>query len=102
MVVMSFPSIQSLLAHGPGSWSKWTVAGALSLSYLVLVRVLRWRRYNALHAKYGPDKMKTLTPLEAQLIVHEAALWDIPFINTEALSFALFKTYGIVSKTSRR
>jgi hypothetical protein len=92
--------MQSLLTHipPPHTWSKWTITSTLSISYLVLVRLLRWRRYNALHAKYPPDKMKTLTPQEAQLIVHEAALWDIPFINTEALSFALFKTYGIVSE----
>jgi hypothetical protein len=80
----------------PLSWSKWTIAGVGFLAYLCLVRNLRWRRYNALHAKYE-RRIKNLTLQDAQEIVHESSFWDIPLIIHHAMSFALFKTYGIVS-----
>jgi hypothetical protein len=85
----------------PLSWSKWTIAGVGALGYICLVRALRWRRYNAMLAKYG-HKGEGLTLQEAQKIVQESAFWDIPLILNHAMSFALFKTYGIVSAPPKR
>jgi hypothetical protein len=74
-----------------------TVVCALGLAYLCLVRALRWRRYNAVHKKFGPRyTSKTLTPEEAQQVMHLSAFWDMPLLMNYALAFALFKTYAIV------
>ncbi|CAA7271256.1 unnamed protein product [Cyclocybe aegerita] len=73
------------------------VVGVLLL-WLVLVRSLRWRRYNAIHSKYGPkwnNGQGIITPEEAQKIIHVAGLYDMPLLMNVALAFALFKTYGI-------
>ncbi|KDQ50418.1 hypothetical protein JAAARDRAFT_42081 [Jaapia argillacea MUCL 33604] len=64
------------------------------ITYLGLVQLLRWRRYHRVHEKYGP-KLGSLTPAEAQTILHLSSQWDLPGINQGALSFALFKTYAI-------
>ncbi|KAF8966158.1 hypothetical protein BDZ97DRAFT_1622952, partial [Flammula alnicola] len=59
---------------------------------------LRWRRYNAIHRKYGPkwnDGKGMITPEEAQIIAHVSSMYDMPFLLNYAVAFALFKTYGI-------
>jgi len=66
------------------------------VSYLALVRSLRWRRYNAIHAKYG-GKIRSLTTEEAQEIFQVALSWDMPLLLYYSLAFALFKTYAIPS-----
>ncbi|TFK38424.1 hypothetical protein BDQ12DRAFT_111542 [Crucibulum laeve] len=66
------------------------------VSYLCLVRALRWRRYNAIHRKYQAKFMSgTLTPEDAQEIILVSCAYDMPFLLNYALAFALFKTYGI-------
>ena len=93
-----------------------TLAATAALGYLALVRALRWRKYDAVHRKYAykrqggsvlqsppeaqprsAEKAQTLTPEEAQEIVQLSLGYDMHYIMTMALSFALFKTYGIVS-----
>ena len=69
------------------------------LNYVALVRFLRWRRYNALHAKYANRPLSSISPQEAQEIMHLADMWDMPSLNIYALSFAMFKTYAIVRDT---
>ncbi|KAI4525504.1 hypothetical protein K525DRAFT_251946 [Schizophyllum commune Loenen D] len=83
-----------------------TAATALA-AYLGLVRVLRWRRYEAVHRKYAhllakgsrvrTETVNTLTPAEAQEIVQLSLGYDMHYLMVQALSFALFKTYGIPS-----
>ncbi|KAJ4474341.1 hypothetical protein J3R30DRAFT_3507698 [Lentinula aciculospora] len=66
--------------------------------YLSFVRILRWRRYRAIHEKYGQKfKSATLTPQDAQEIVAESLLYDMPALMNYALSFALYKTFAIPS-----
>jgi hypothetical protein len=72
---------------------------ATVVGYLALVKLLRWRRYNDIHAKYT-DKFASgipFTPEEAQAVLRVSAFYDMPFLLYYALSFALFKTYAIVS-----
>ena len=72
-------------------------AAAAAAGYLTLVFALRWRKYEEVHSKY---QHKNLTPAEAQEVVHLALGWDMPFLMTMALEFALFQTYAVVSGTS--
>lgn len=65
------------------------------VSYLALVRSLRWRRYNAIHARYG-NKIQNLTTEDAQAVFQVALRWDMPLLFYYSLAFALFKTYAIV------
>ncbi|KAF8346341.1 hypothetical protein F5887DRAFT_108569 [Amanita rubescens] len=66
------------------------------VGYLALVHSFRWRRYNAIHAKYG-SKIRNLTVEEAQEIFHVAWCWDMPLLCYYSLASALFKTYAIPS-----
>jgi hypothetical protein len=78
-------------------WSKLTVTCAVG--YLCVVRFFRWRRYNAVHKKYAAAfKARTLTPEEAQDVLHVSTFYDMPTVLNYALAFALFKTYAVVSK----
>uniref|UniRef100_D8Q7B7 ER-bound oxygenase mpaB/mpaB'/Rubber oxygenase catalytic domain-containing protein n=1 Tax=Schizophyllum commune (strain H4-8 / FGSC 9210) TaxID=578458 RepID=D8Q7B7_SCHCM len=77
-------------------------AAAAAAGYLSLVFALRWRKYDEVHRKYQhrlPDKRDAqgLTPAEAQDVVHLALGWDMPFLMTMALEFALFQTYAVPS-----
>ncbi|KAL1731928.1 hypothetical protein EV714DRAFT_207845 [Schizophyllum commune] len=76
-----------------------TLAVTAALGYFALVRALRWRKYDAMHRKYAHKRRggSTLTPEEAQEIVQLSLGYDMHYIMTMALSFALFKTYGIPS-----
>ncbi|KAL1741140.1 hypothetical protein HDZ31DRAFT_46073 [Schizophyllum fasciatum] len=74
------------------------VATTALAAYLALVRALRWRKYNAIHRKYARKfRQRSLTPAEAQEVVQLGLGHDMPYIMIQALSFALFKTYGIPS-----
>lgn len=75
------------------------VAGGI-LTWLVLVRACRWRRYNAIHRKYEAkwdNGRGEITPEEAQEIINVSFMYEIPLLLNYAVGFALFKTYGIVS-----
>jgi hypothetical protein len=80
----------------PLQWSKLTFVLVAFFSYLCLVRLLRWRYYNALHKKWAGRDIDSITPEEAQQIMHVSYLYDLPGFQVYALSFALFKTYAIV------
>lgn len=73
------------------------VSGALV--WLLVVRALRWRRYNAIHRQFQA-KYETMTPEEAQKIIQVSTLYDMPLLLNYSLAFALFKTYGIPSISS--
>jgi hypothetical protein len=80
-----------------------TVGAALSslfVAYICLVRALRWRRFHDIHRKYEAKwKEGKLTPAEAQRITLVSSMYDMPLLLNKALSFALFKTYAIVSRS---
>ncbi|KAF8197139.1 hypothetical protein BJ912DRAFT_954913 [Pholiota molesta] len=93
------PSQTEILDYLPHLTPVTAVIGGFAL-WLLLVRALRWRRYNAIHRKYGPkwnNGLGTITPQEAQEITHLSTVFDMPQLLFNALSFALFKTYGIPS-----
>ncbi|KAF8524797.1 hypothetical protein BU17DRAFT_84290 [Hysterangium stoloniferum] len=66
-------------------------------SYLVVVRTLRYRRLQRLDAnrEFKFSEKPGLTPAQAQRILRVSLQYDIPWITTMAVRFALFKTYGI-------
>ena len=68
----------------------------LALAYLVLVRVLRYRRRARLERHREPSR-GSMTFATAQHIVKELAELEFPFTFEKALQFALFRTYGIPS-----
>lgn len=69
--------------------------------WLCLVRALRWRRYNAIHQKFGAkwnNGLGTITPQEAQEIMHVSCLYDMPWLVSLGGGLLVFlNTYGIVS-----
>ncbi|PPR04673.1 hypothetical protein CVT24_011890 [Panaeolus cyanescens] len=72
--------------------------GGSILSWVTLVRLLRWRRYHAIHKKYAAkwdNGRGKITPEEAQEIAQVSSLYDMPTLLNYALAFALFKTYSI-------
>jgi len=79
----------------PLRWSKSTLALTSFIGYLLLVRLLRWRRYNAMMKHYAGRRLESITPEEAQQIIHVSSMYDMPMVDYYALSFALFKTYAI-------
>lgn len=81
-----------MLLQGMNVATTCLVAGA---SYLALVRSLRWRRYNAIHGKYG-KKIQSLTTEEAQEIIAVAFYWDMPFLLYYSIAFALLRTFAVV------
>lgn len=73
------------------------VAIALLLHRIWAVRQVRYLRVSDCELKYAhliknPEKM---TYQEANEIMHVSQLWDMPWLTTISLSFALFKTYAI-------
>lgn len=91
-------SCESIITTGwsPTRIPKGRIAAGVFLFYALLVRLSRWRKYEAIHRKYA-HKIDSLTPEEAQEIVLLSSSWDMPNLSGYALAFALFKTYAIVS-----
>jgi hypothetical protein len=70
------------------------------VGWVALARSRRWDHYNAIHQKYGPkwdNGRGKITPEEAQLVVRLSSCYDMPLVSYYSHSFALFKTYAIVS-----
>jgi hypothetical protein len=86
------------LTIGPMEFTIPAIICVSLLAYLCLVRSLRWRRYNAIHERYRAKyETETLTPEEAQKIIHVGAFYDMPSLVKYSLAFALFKAAAIVS-----
>ena len=71
--------------------------------YLVLVRLLRFRRREAIRKKYGMlnrSDFARLTADQAQDILEELVEMEFPKLMGFSIVFALFKTYGIPSVSS--
>ena len=75
-----------------------SVVAAVVLAYLVVVRVLRYRRVQYIQEAYGA---KPLTPWIAQQILHLSVFYEVPFTMYLGTVVALFKVYGIVSVQRR-
>lgn len=67
----------------------------LLVAYLLLVRNLRYRRLHALQREYTPEKLKSLTPAEAQRICHVAMDFETPTTMVLGTNIALFKVWAI-------
>ncbi|KAH8827264.1 hypothetical protein DL96DRAFT_1816269 [Flagelloscypha sp. PMI_526] len=68
------------------------------LLYLVLVRLLRHRRRDALDRHFSSilrREQREMTPEEAQRIINPVFAYEMPTLMGYSLAFALFKTYGI-------
>ncbi|KAG0098438.1 hypothetical protein BGZ93_000087 [Podila epicladia] len=71
--------------------------GLAILGYMALVRSMRYRRINALLAKY-PDPTLPLRNLDiARECCSNINDLEFPFLNVTSLEFALFKTFAIPS-----
>ena len=62
-------------------WSRSTLVLASFAGYLSLVRLLRWRRYNALMKRYAGRELDSITPEEAQQILHVSRRYDMPMVD---------------------
>ena len=110
--------LSTLISRSPRlPYSKVYLASTVFAIYLLLVRLLRFRRVSVLKKKYGlysttAPKQSTrfnaeyagrpdlkLTPEEAQKIVHDLTQLEMPGLSRTATTLALFKTYAIVSDT---
>lgn len=70
---------------------------ALVALYMACVRLLRYRRKNAIEKKYSTIwKHGRLTPIQAQEILHSSVLFESPLMMRIGVQVALFKVYGIV------
>jgi hypothetical protein len=77
------------------------ILGALLGTYVVVVRVLRFKRYRLVHKKYQRKyEERTLTPEEAQEVMRVSTAYDMPMLLNYSLAFALFKTYAVVSPST--
>lgn len=73
------------------------------LMYVLLVRVLRYRRLAQLHKRYNyPTRasMAKMTDFEAWEIQRTMSQLEFPFTFEKSLQFALFRTYGIPTISS--
>ncbi|KAL0576894.1 hypothetical protein V5O48_005075 [Marasmius crinis-equi] len=70
------------------------------ISYLILVRLCRYRRVNKTTAKYSTHLPLEITPQEAQQIVHDSFLYDAPMTMLLGTQITLFKVFGIASIAS--
>ncbi|VUC30473.1 unnamed protein product [Clonostachys rosea] len=82
------------------AWKSKKGAAVIALSYLLLVRALRFRRENAMKRKFkftGRASLARMTTAEAQLILKTLATLEMPQLQMLSLEFGLFKTYGVES-----
>lgn len=89
--------------------SPYGVGLAALSGYVLVCNVFRFRRVKNLERKYNKKEGErngkvivgrpdvTLTPQEMQEIMFTSLEYDMPGLMIYALTFALFKTYGIVS-----
>ncbi|KXN91328.1 hypothetical protein AN958_01303 [Leucoagaricus sp. SymC.cos] len=69
-----------------------------SVFYLVVARVLRFKRHKEIHRTYQKKyEDRTLTPEEAQKVMLVSSGYDMPLLLNCSLAFVLFKTYGLPS-----
>ncbi|KAH8823465.1 hypothetical protein DL96DRAFT_1744338, partial [Flagelloscypha sp. PMI_526] len=91
--------LRQLLVLRPLAHRKSSSIGLILFGiYLLVVRALRYRRRDAVEKHFAhlvKNKGEGMTPEEAQRIISPLIHLEMPFLVNLALSFALFKTYGI-------
>ncbi|KAK3682326.1 hypothetical protein B0T22DRAFT_470839 [Podospora appendiculata] len=97
-------SLPSLADFNAAEWTpvaaRWTYGLGGLAAYLLLVRLLRYRRRDAMTRKYNyPTRsaMAAMTIEEATAINRQIIHLEFPIVYNKSLFFALFKTYGIPS-----
>ncbi|TFY75403.1 hypothetical protein EWM64_g8608 [Hericium alpestre] len=75
-------------------WSIGTFS-AIGVGYLLLVRFLRWRKYNEVHR--FAEKLKDLTVEEVQEIVALPSNWGMVYASGLSGAIAFMKTLAIPS-----
>ena len=71
---------------------------SVCLTWLVVVRIFRWKRYNSIHGQFQAKyHEKTITPEEAQKIIQVSMMYDMPFFMYYASAYAIFEPCAIVS-----
>ena len=94
--------IQDLLSRDGGfPISTWTLVGISVVSYLSLVRILRFRslrKLNKTYAAYLHDPY-TLDYKTAHYIMKRVMLYEAPWMFGFATQWALLKTYGVAPGT---
>ncbi|KAJ3860522.1 hypothetical protein EV359DRAFT_48951 [Lentinula novae-zelandiae] len=68
-----------------------------AIPYILLVRILRYRRVKLIPTKFSGDGLLTMSPWTAQQIVYESFFHDTPMMMLLGTQVALFKVYGISS-----
>lgn len=64
------------------------------ITYLVLVRLLRYHRESSLRAKFGyfdRESLTSMTNTEAQKILHILGSYEFPLMQSLSVEFGLFK-----------
>ncbi|KAA1470820.1 hypothetical protein DENSPDRAFT_836710 [Dentipellis sp. KUC8613] len=84
-------SLQSLVGE-----LGWKEALSVGLGYLALQHVLRWKRYNDIHRKFG-DKIDRLTVQDAQEIAALSTQYDMPTAVGTGVAVGFLKTHAIPS-----
>ncbi|KAH7371371.1 hypothetical protein BKA66DRAFT_572865 [Pyrenochaeta sp. MPI-SDFR-AT-0127] len=76
----------------------------LVVSYLVLVRSLRYRRVEQIQKKHGstPEQFKNLNYRDAQTIIGQMGLYECPWVFLAGKDFAFLRAFAIpgISKVS--
>lgn len=86
------------LSSATATTNAWAYGFLGLASYLLVVRLLRYRLRDGLWRKYGFSDRESLTRMtldQAQGIQREIAQKEFPFLFENSLFFALFKTYSI-------
>ncbi|OCT54626.1 hypothetical protein CLCR_02983 [Cladophialophora carrionii] len=93
-------SLVQFAPHGLPSLSPWFIAVVL-LSYLALVRVLRFRALRKVEHQYASlvHDPYAMDYKAAHKIMHLSMLYDCPFIYAFSGQFSLLKTFTIASGT---
>ncbi|OLN95584.1 hypothetical protein CCHL11_04991 [Colletotrichum chlorophyti] len=71
---------------------------AIAVSYLLLVRLVRYRRRDGILQRFSfknREDMASMSLSDAALVMRELAEREFPIMFYTAISFGLFKTYGI-------
>ncbi|KAI9675794.1 MAG: hypothetical protein M1829_003219 [Trizodia sp. TS-e1964] len=89
--LLAAASIEQIISHWKGSLV------LLCIAYPILVKLLRFRRVEAMHKKFNYPTRQSLSRMtidDAQAIQSYLAQLEFPKIFQTSLQFALFRTYG--------
>ncbi|KAF9114621.1 hypothetical protein BGX27_010286 [Mortierella sp. AM989] len=88
-------TILDLVIKTAATYPTSTKLGLAVVTYMAIVRHLRYRRINALLKKYPDPTLPLRDKILARKIASSVADYEFPYLNVVSLEFALFKTYAI-------